>query len=52
MAGAGSSVSAMVGVGGAMNLDTMRYAVFVTLPFQGNVQFDRHQTEWGLGFRR
>ena len=30
-----------------MDLDALRYTGFVTSPFQGNVQFDRHPTEGG-----
>ena len=33
-----------------MDLDALRYTGFVTSPFQGNVQFDRHPTESGGGF--
>ena len=33
-----------------MDLDAMRYVGYVTTPFQGNVQFDRHPTEWGAVF--
>ena len=33
-----------------MDLDAMRYAGFATSPFQGDVQFDRHPTEWGAVF--
>ena len=28
-------------------MDALRYTGFVTSPFHGNVQFDRHPTEWG-----
>ena len=39
------------GRGGApMDLDVMRYAGFATSPFQGNVQFDRHPTDGGVGW--
>ena len=34
-------------MGGPMDLDAMRYAGFVTSPFQGNVQFNRHLTDGG-----
>ena len=33
-----------------MDLDALRYTGFVTSPFHGNVQFDRHPTEGGSGF--
>ena len=35
-----------------VDLDALRYTGSVTLPFHGNVQFDRHPTEEGVVFRR
>ena len=51
MMGAGASGSASLGGAAPMELDALRYTGFVTSPFHGNVQFDRHPTEGG-GFRR
>ena len=47
MAGAVVSGSASGGGGVPMNLDALRYTGFVTSPFHGNVQFDRHPTKGG-----
>ena len=51
MVGAGA-ISSASGGGGPMDSDALRYTGFVTSPLQGNVQFDRHTTEWGAVFWR
>ena len=50
MAEAGATGSATAGEGAPMDLDALRYTEFVTSPFQGNVQFDRHPTRGGGWF--